>query len=154
MIGTVSTKAHPNAAVIGCRIAKAIYVTVESCAERWKFIESIFLHFLGQTSQAWSDIAGHLPELDAECVDLFTVEANYSDVFAYIEKAFSATTDKIRLCEMSLGTVFVLKRDYVIEICYAYLDFKYSILSMFIRYRRVLIPYRDLEKVTIQNLFP
>ena len=76
-------------------------------------MKTYFLHGLGQTAQAWNDITKHLPEVDTACIDLFTYESSYADVFANMEKLLHNTSEKIRLCGMSLGAVLAL--DYSIR---------------------------------------
>lgn len=76
-------------------------------------MNTYFLHGLGQTAQAWNEVTSCLPELDAECVELITDEVNYPDVFANIEKSFSTSNGKLRLCEISLGAILAI--DYTIH---------------------------------------
>lgn len=68
-------------------------------------MKTYFLHGLAQTAQTWNEITKYLPELDAVCIDLFTYEASYADVFANMEKLLHNTSGAIRLCGMSLGAV-------------------------------------------------
>ena len=49
-------------------------------------MKTYFLHGLGQTAQAWNAITKPLPEVDAACIDLFTYESSYIDMFANMEK--------------------------------------------------------------------
>lgn len=76
-------------------------------------MKNIFLHGLGQNAQSWDFIKNQLPDLKADCPDLFHGAVSYETLFEEMEHRFMDEKEPLRICGLSLGAILAL--DYAIR---------------------------------------
>ena len=74
-------------------------------------MKAVLLHGLGQTARDWRAVTRRLPDLDAECPELFSLAqdgAGYPELLAGLERRYAASAEPLCLCGLSLGAMLAI----------------------------------------------
>lgn len=121
-----------------------------------KRMKTVFLHGLGQTADDWQETIRLSDCRDVDCPDIFSLAENdmtYSQIRNGLEKRYASTTERFRICGLSLGATLALDyairhRDQVASLIL--IGVQYKVPSLLIDFQNLL--FRCMPKKAFESM--
>lgn len=106
-------------------------------------MKTVILHGLGQTPHDWKEVIDQIASPDVDCPELLSISPEnitYSHILRELENRYANTTEPLRVCGLSMGSLLAL--DYTIR----HKDKVTSLILMGVQYKipTLLIDFQNL----------